>query len=149
MKIVVLGAGVVGVTTAYYLARGGHLVTVVDRQPKVAQETSFANAGLVNPSGAEPWNPPGTLTRLLHYLGREDSPLLLRPGAVPGMAAWGLLKHRPLSSSCVRSRGGQTGYQRGQLSRWHTRFRRLTVPFDYDGENRSICAQGARTTRVI
>src|SRR5439155_1641950 len=58
MKIVVLGAGVIGVTTAYYLARAGHMVTVVDRQPKVAQETSFANAGLIAPGHAASWASP-------------------------------------------------------------------------------------------
>lgn len=59
MRVLVLGAGVVGVTTAYYLARQGYEVVVVDRQPNVAEETSFANAGQVSPGIASPWAAPG------------------------------------------------------------------------------------------
>jgi D-amino-acid dehydrogenase len=90
MRVTVLGGGLMGVTTAWYLARAGHDVSVIERAPGLAEGTSFANAGLIAPSDSGPWNSPGTLGRLLKYLGREDSPLLLRPGAVPAMAGWGL-----------------------------------------------------------
>ena len=59
MKVIVLGSGVIGVSTAYYLARAGHEVTVVDRQAAPAQETSFANAGEVSPGYSSPWAGPG------------------------------------------------------------------------------------------
>lgn len=90
MEVVIIGSGVIGVTTAYELARDGHSVMVVDRQPGVALETSFANGGLVTPSQSDPWNAPGSFRRLISWLGREDSPLLLRPRALPGMMGWGL-----------------------------------------------------------
>ena len=59
MKILVLGSGVVGVTSAWYLAKAGHDVTVVDRQPEAGMETSFANAGQVSPGYSAPWAGPG------------------------------------------------------------------------------------------
>jgi len=90
MKVLILGAGVIGTTTAYFLARDGHEVTLVDRRPDVAQETSFANGGIIHISLVDPWNAPGVALKLLRWLGREDSPLLLRPGALPGMLGWGL-----------------------------------------------------------
>ena len=90
MKAAVLGAGVVGTTTAYYLAKLGHEVTVIDRRPDVGLETSFANGGLVSPSMAEPWAAPGLPLKMLKWLGREDAPFLLRLKALPGMAGWGV-----------------------------------------------------------
>ncbi len=90
MKILVLGAGVVGTTSAWYLARAGHQVTVVDRQPVPGNETSFANGGQISASHAEPWANPHVLPRLLKWLGREDAPLLWRWRADPAQWAWGL-----------------------------------------------------------
>jgi D-amino-acid dehydrogenase len=90
MRSVVLGAGIAGVTAAYELARRGHEVTVVDRQPGAALETSFANGGLVVPSQSDPWASPDAPMKLLKWLGREDAPLLLRFSAVPSMLGWGL-----------------------------------------------------------
>ena len=79
MRIVVLGAGLIGVLTAYYLAKDGHEVVVVDRQDDVGLETSFANGALITPSTSDSWAAPGTPQKLLKWLGREDAPLLLRP----------------------------------------------------------------------
>jgi D-amino-acid dehydrogenase len=87
---VVLGAGVIGVTTAYYLARDGHKVVVVERQPAAGLETSFANGALITPGMSDPWAAPGTPAMILTHLGREDSPFLLRLRALPGMIGWGL-----------------------------------------------------------
>jgi D-amino-acid dehydrogenase len=87
---VVLGAGVIGVATAYYLARDGHRVVVVDRQPAAGLETSFANGALVTPGMSDPWAAPGVPAMILTHLGREDSPILLRLKALPGMLGWGL-----------------------------------------------------------
>lgn len=85
-----LGSGVVGITSAWYLARAGHQVTVVDRQPLVGNETSFANGGQISVSHAEPWANPHVLPRVLKWLGQENAPLLWRWRADPAQLAWGL-----------------------------------------------------------
>jgi D-amino-acid dehydrogenase len=90
MRILVLGAGLIGVASAWYLAEDGHEVTVVDRQPEAARETSFANGGQISTSHAEPWANPGTPWKAVKWLGREDSPLLWRLRADPAQWAWGL-----------------------------------------------------------
>ena len=90
MRTIVLGAGVIGVTSAYFLARSGHAVTVVDRQPAAGLETSFANGGLVTPGMSDPWAAPGVPKLILTQLGREHAPFLLRLRALPGMIGWGL-----------------------------------------------------------
>ncbi|MBU6421693.1 MAG: D-amino acid dehydrogenase [Gammaproteobacteria bacterium] len=86
---VVIGAGLIGTTTAWFLAQRDFDVTVVERRAGPGLETSFANGGLLTPSQADPWNAPGILARAIRWLGRENSPLLLRPQAVPGMLGWG------------------------------------------------------------
>src|ERR1051325_8168865 len=90
MRVVVLGAGVIGTTTAFRLAEDGHDVTVIDRQPDSGLETSFANGGLVTPATSDSWAAPGTPTKILKWLGRGDAPMLLRLSAVPGMLSWGI-----------------------------------------------------------
>ncbi len=90
MNIVILGAGVIGVTTAWYLKKAGHAVTVIDRQPAAGLETSFANGGQISVSHAEPWANPGAPLKVLQWLGREDAPLLFRLRADPCQWAWGL-----------------------------------------------------------
>lgn len=79
MKIVVLGAGVIGVTSAWYLAQAGHEVTVIDRQPAPALETSFANAGEISPGYASPWAAPGIPMKALKWLFMEHAPLIVQP----------------------------------------------------------------------
>jgi len=78
MKVIVLGGGVVGVTTAYYLARGGAEVTVVERQPGAALETSFANAGQVSPGYSTPWAAPGIPLKAVKWMLQRHAPLALR-----------------------------------------------------------------------
>lgn len=90
MKVLVLGAGVVGTTSAWYLARVGHQVTVIDRQPIAGNETSFANGGQISVSHAEPWANPHALPHLFKWLGKENAPLLWRWRADPAQLAWGL-----------------------------------------------------------
>jgi D-amino-acid dehydrogenase len=90
VRVVVLGAGLVGVASAWYLAEAGHEVTVIDRQPAAAQETSFANGGQISTSHAEPWANPAAPLKILKWLGREDSPLLWRLRADPAQWVWGL-----------------------------------------------------------
>lgn len=88
MRIAVLGAGVVGVTTAYELASDGHEVVVVDRQDKAAMETSFSNAGMVSPGHAYTWASPRAPKILWQSLFRDDVALRLRLRADPRMWAW-------------------------------------------------------------
>lgn len=90
MKILVLGAGVIGTSSAWYLRAAGHEVTVVDRQPAAGLETSFANGGQISVSHAEPWANPHVLSRLLKWLGRRDAPLLWHWRADPQQLQWGL-----------------------------------------------------------
>ena len=90
MKVLVLGAGVIGVTSAWYLAKDGHDVTVLDRQPTAGLETSFANGGQISVSHAEPWANPGAPGKIYKWLGREDAPLLFRLRADPRQWSWGL-----------------------------------------------------------
>jgi D-amino-acid dehydrogenase len=79
MKIVVLGAGVIGVTSAWYLARAGHEVTVIDRQAAPALETSFANAGEISPGYASPWAAPGVPVKALKWMFQNHAPLIIQP----------------------------------------------------------------------
>ena len=90
MKVLVLGSGLLGVSSAYYLAQLGHEVTVVDRQASPAAETSFANGGQISGSHAEPWANPGAPLKVLQWLGQEDAPLLFRLRADMRQWLWGL-----------------------------------------------------------
>lgn len=90
MKIIIIGAGVIGSTTAYYLAKSGHDIEVIDRQEGPALETSFANAGMLTPSMADPWNAPGIFKTLVSTIGNPHSPFLLRLKALPSLLGWGV-----------------------------------------------------------
>lgn len=88
MKITILGAGVIGVTSAYYLAKAGHEVTVLDRQAGPALETSFANAGEVSFGYCSPWAAPGIPQKALKWIFMEHAPLILRPKLNGPMLSW-------------------------------------------------------------
>ncbi len=88
MKVIVLGAGVVGTTAAYYLARAGHAVTVLDRQPAAGLETSYANAGQVSPGYAAPWAGPGIPLKAIRWMLMTHRPLVIRPLLEPFMWRW-------------------------------------------------------------
>ncbi|KQP33725.1 amino acid dehydrogenase [Methylobacterium sp. Leaf104] len=88
MRVLVLGSGVVGVTTAYYLAKAGHAVTVVDRQPAAGMETSFANAGQVSPGYSAPWAAPGIPIKAMKWLMMRHRPLVLWPTFEPRFYGW-------------------------------------------------------------
>lgn len=148
MKIIILGAGVVGVTTAWYLAEAGHEVTVIERRDGVGMETSFANGGQVSAGHAEPWARPSAVPKVLRWLGREDAPLLFRPRADWAQWEWGLrfmLECLPgrferncralaglatYSRDCLRALRDQTGIRYDQLSRGILQF--ATDPRDLD-----------------
>lgn len=88
MKIAILGSGVIGVTSAWYLAEAGHEVTVLDRQPGPALETSFANAGEISPGYASPWAAPGIPQKAIRWLMMRHAPLILRPQIDAEMLGW-------------------------------------------------------------
>ena len=88
MRVIVRGSGVVGVTTAYYLAKAGHAVTVIDRQPGPALETSFANAGQISPGYASPWAAPGIPLKAAKWLFQRHAPLAIRPDGSLFQLAW-------------------------------------------------------------
>jgi len=88
MRVVVLGAGLEGVASAWYLRAAGHEVTVLERQPAAGMETSFANGGQISVSHAEPWANPHAPWKVLKWLFREDAPLLFRLRADPRQWRW-------------------------------------------------------------
>ncbi|MES9830410.1 MAG: D-amino acid dehydrogenase [Candidatus Thiodiazotropha sp.] len=90
MHVLVLGSGVIGTSMAYYLNRDGHQVTVIDRQPGPALETSFANAGEVSPGYSAPWAGPGIPIKAIKWMLMHHSPLIIKPMLDPAMWRWGL-----------------------------------------------------------
>ena len=88
MHVLVLGSGVIGTTIAYYAARDGHTVTVLDRQPSPGLETSFANAGEVSPGYSAPWAGPGVPLKAIKWLLMRHRPLVIKPTLDPAMWRW-------------------------------------------------------------
>jgi len=105
MKVLVLGAGVVGMTTAYFLAKDGHEVEVIDRQDKAAMETSFSNAGMVSPGHAYTWASPRAPRILWQSLFRDDTALKFRLRADPALWgwAWKFLKECPAERAAINT----------------------------------------------
>ena len=100
MKILILGSGVIGTTTAYYLARAGHEVTVIERQAAPALETSFANAGEVSPGYSSPWAGPGVPAKAIQWMLMHHSPLVIWPMLDMAMWRWGAMMLR----NCTEAR---------------------------------------------
>ncbi|NOH62236.1 D-amino acid dehydrogenase [Vibrio sp. RE88] len=88
MKVVILGSGVVGLTSAWYLSQAGYQVTVVDRQPRAAEETSFANAGQISYGYSSPWAAPGVPIKAMKWLLEEHAPLKIKPSLSPELLRW-------------------------------------------------------------
>lgn len=134
MRVLVLGSGVIGVTSAYYLALKGFDVTVIDRQPAVAMETSFANAGQISPGYSAPWAGPGVPVKAFYWLLQRHAPLNMRPDFTRWQWQWmaQFLKHCSLahytlnksrmvrlaeySRDCLRDLRAQTRIQYEQRS---------------------------------
>jgi glycine/D-amino acid oxidase-like deaminating enzyme len=104
MKSIVLGAAIVGATSAYQLARAGHEVTVIDRLPGPALETSFADAGEVSFGYCSPWVAPAVPAKAMKWLFMKHAPLILRPKVNVAMLSW-LLK---MLSNCTSTRSHKT-----------------------------------------
>jgi len=102
MKVLVLGAGVVGVTTAWFLSKSGHEVTVLERRDAAGMETSFANGGQISVSHAEPWANPAAPLKVLKWLAREDAPLLFRLRPDLRQWLWGLSFLRECTAARTR-----------------------------------------------
>jgi D-amino-acid dehydrogenase len=100
MKVLILGAGVIGTTAAYALAGEGHDVTVIERQPDVARETSFANAGEVSPGYSAPWAGPGVPMKAIKWLLMHHRPLVVRTPWNPTLVAWAMQMLR----NCTQAR---------------------------------------------
>jgi D-amino-acid dehydrogenase len=99
VKVLILGGGVIGTTPAYYLAKAGHEVTLLDRQPGPALETSYANAGEISPGYSSPWAGPGVPLKALKWLMMKHGPLAIRPRLDPTMIGWVLQMLRNCTSA--------------------------------------------------
>jgi D-amino-acid dehydrogenase len=137
MRVLVLGAGVVGTTAAWYLAARGHEVTVLERREAPGLETSFANGGQVSACHAEPWANPAAPMKILRWLGREDAPLLFRLRMDPAQWAWGLRFLAECRASRTRANTADIArlalYSRAQL-----RELRSATGIEYDATTRGI-----------
>ena len=107
MKVLILGSGVIGTTAAYYLARAGHEVTVVDRQPGPALETSYANAGEVSPGYSAPWAGPGVPVKAIKWMLMHHSPLVIWPMLDMAMWRWGAMMLRNCTEARYRVNKGR------------------------------------------
>lgn len=137
MKVIVLGAGVIGTTSAWYLARAGHEVVVVDRRSHPGLETSFANGGQISVSHSEPWANPTAPFQIVRWLGREDAPLLFRPRLDREQWLWGLRFLRECLPARARRNTAQALalaiYSREQLQEL-----RHETGIEYDARTRGI-----------
>ncbi len=88
MEVIVLGSGVIGLTSAWYLSQAGYQVTVIDRQPSSAMETSFANAGQISYGYSSPWAAPGIPLKAIKWLMEEHAPLKIKPSLSTDMISW-------------------------------------------------------------
>ena len=107
MKIVILGSGVIGTTSAWYLAEAGHEVVVLDRQPGPALETSFANAGEISPGYASPWAAPGIPVKAIKWLFMKHSPLFIRPNFDPALWRFGTAMLRNCTAAAYKVNKGR------------------------------------------
>lgn len=137
MRVLVLGGGVIGTTTAYFLARAGHEVSVIDRAPQLASECSHANGGMLHASHTEPWNTPAIVGQLFKWVGRSRSPLLVRFDQLPSLAGWGLGFLR-FSQSKHHTRNTLTNARLATYSQAQMRVLNEEVTLDYDFANRGI-----------
>ncbi len=148
MRVLVLGGGVIGVTTAWYLARHGAQVTVIERQGTVAEETSFANAGQISPGYSTPWAGPGLPLKAMRWLFERHAPLSIRPDGSLHQLKWmaamlmncsarrytvnkeRLLRLSQYSRDCLRELRAQTGIQYDERTGGTLQLLRTRAQFD-------------------
>lgn len=136
MKVVVLGGGVIGVTTAHFLSGAGHEVSVIERRDGVGLETSFANGGQISVSHAAPWSRPELPGQLLRWMGRRDAPFRMVPQLDPHMWRWGVSFLR----NCTPDRFHENAVRLQRLSRYSQRM--LTVVRESTGIRFDHSARG-------
>ncbi len=137
MRVIVLGSGLLGVSSAWYLSQLGHEVTVIDRQASPAAETSHANGGQISVSHAEPWANPSAPLKVLKWLGKEDAPLLFRLRADPRQWAWCLQFLRECTPARTRHNIEQI-VQLGSYSRAMLQQLRADTGIEYDQRTQGI-----------
>ncbi len=156
MKVVVLGSGVIGVTAAYELAKAGHEVTVVDRQPAPGMETSYANAGEVSPGYSAPWAGPGVPLKAIKWLLMHHRPLVIRPQLDLNLLRWGVAMLRncttaryelnkdrmvrlaEYSRDCLKELRAETGLQYDQRTQGTLQLFRTQAQLDGTGADIAI-----------
>lgn len=137
MKIIVLGAGVVGVTTAYYLAKAGHEVQVIDRAEKAALGTSFANAGQISAGYASPWAGPGIPQKAIKWLLMKHGPLVIKPLLDPQLVRWMIqMLGNCTSANYMRNRSRMMPL--AEYSRASLRELRAELGISYDERSKGI-----------
>src|SRR5690349_12648506 len=137
MKVVVLGAGVIGTASAWYLSQAGHEVRVLDRRGAAGMETSFANGGQISADHAAPWGQPGVPLRALKWLLQEDAPLLFRLRADPAQWRWGLQFLRNCTPGRYRENAARL-QRLGRYSRAQLQALRNQTGLQYDVVSRGI-----------
>lgn len=160
MKVLIIGSGLLGLTTAYLLRRSGHQVTVIDREDGSGLGASFANGGLLTPSMPGPWNVPGCWRLLLNSIGRQDAALQLRFSALPGLVGWGIgflqnssaarhqrntlsnLRLALYSLSVMESIRQETGIEYGQTARGTLRLFRDPSALERASAETQLSAEG-------
>ena len=147
MRVLILGSGVIGTTTAYYLARAGHQVTVVERQPGPALETSYANAGEISPGYSAPWAAPGVPLKAIGWMLMRHSPVVIRPSMDPALWRWLAMMLR--NCTAARYRINKTRMVRlAEYSRDCLRELRADTGIEYDQRSRGTI-QLFRTQRQL
>ncbi|MEO8388761.1 D-amino acid dehydrogenase [Polaromonas sp.] len=159
MKIAILGSGVIGTTAAYYLARAGHQVTVLERQAGPALETSFANAGEVSPGYSAPWAGPGVPIKAIKWLLMHHSPLVVKPMLDAAMWRWGaqmlrnctegryrvnkarMVRLAEYSRDCMKDLRAETGIQYDQRLQGTLQLFRTQKQLDGTGKDIEILSQ--------
>ncbi|WP_423457446.1 D-amino acid dehydrogenase [Ottowia sp. VDI28] len=135
MKALVLGGGVIGVSTAYHLACAGAEVTVLERQPGVALETSFANAGQVSPGYSTPWAAPGIPLKALKWMLQRHAPLAWRPDGTLFQWRW----MAAMLSNCTAERYGVNKERMTRLAEYsRDRLRQLRLETGIEYEQRTL-----------
>jgi D-amino-acid dehydrogenase len=160
MRVLVLGAGVIGVTAAYELAGAGHEVTVVDRQAAPAMETSFANAGEVSPGYSAPWAGPGVPLKAVKWLAMHHRPLVIRPHIDRAFIAWvfamlrnctaaryainkaRMVRLAEYSRDCLRALRADTGLAYDERMRGTLQLFRTQKQFDGSASDIAVLRQG-------
>ena len=159
MKVLILGSGVIGTSCAYYLAKAGHQVSVIDRQSAPAMETSFANAGEVSPGYSAPWAGPGVPIKAIKWMLMQHSPLVIWPMLDPAMWRWGasmlrnctaaryavnkgrMVRLAEYSRDCLRALRADTGIQYDERSQGTLQLFRTQQQLDGTGKDIEILQQ--------